>query len=311
MKIIAGLAQSRELILSPGFRTYSMADKYRELSRRMDLDFSATIRLLEHLPIFMDGPFHADVRKAMAKQISRTQGCQFRAVADVVDRVVAAQCNPGQRVDLVEDFSRPIWRAISNAIVPRDALELQLTDDIPGLFFATLSVRARLDIEARLKSFLETHRHDQQDQLILLCLAVLGARPFLGSIALSLYHVMEANAGKRLSDMDWPEIFPQSALRYVDRIHGGIDGSVVAGFGKDERVRCVTQSPDWTALENRQGLFGFGSHTCIGKSVSEKTWKMITARLSQVPLQACVEGLAISAHVEPFHMPESARIRFM
>ena len=89
---------------------------------------------------------------------------------------------------------------------------------IPDLFSPLLSIRERLRINKRIEGFLKAHREDEQQQLILLCLISLGARPFAGTLSLSLYEIFEANPRSRMCDLTWPEMFPSSSLRFVDRI---------------------------------------------------------------------------------------------
>lgn len=308
MKFVHEAAVTRQLVLSPDFRTFSMAGQYRELERRTGVDFAAVIELLETMPVFIDGSHHDTVRRAMARQIARTRECQFATARSVLDALCRRWFAPDSRLDLVEDFARPLWRAISSAIVPRSDETVQLVDDIPHLFRPLLSIRERLKINERIAAFLDAHRADRQDALTLLCLAALGARPFVGSLALSLYAIFDANADRAFTEIRWPEVFPESSLRYVDRICTAATTVAGVDYQPPDRVRCTTQSKDYSAADNREALFGFGHHTCLGKSTAERTWRMVVEKLSGLALRAECRGLTLAPHNDPFVMPGRAEI---
>lgn len=309
MKTVEDARLTKEIILSPDFRTYSMADRYRQLQARTKHDFSAAIRLLEYLPVFIDGDHHMRIRKAMAKQVSRTQKCQFSTSVEQLDQLIASKLLPGTEMDLVDDFAQPLWRAISGSIVPRNPAMLQLVDDVPALFSPILSIAKRIELCDRIEAFLNLQGEDEEDELILLCLATLGTRPFAGTLSLSLYEIIGSNTGKRFCEITWPEAFPVSSLRFVDRICLRPVSMVGHNFEAGERVRCFTQRSHYTVEENSSALFGFGSHTCLGKSISERVWKLVVAKLSQSTIKADCLGLTISPHNDPFYMAQEACIR--
>ena len=64
-----------------------MSDRYRELEKRTNVNFSAVIRVLDHLPVFMNGSSHEIVRKRMAKQVSSTMIQQLDCGRREVDQV--------------------------------------------------------------------------------------------------------------------------------------------------------------------------------------------------------------------------------
>ena len=301
--------KAKEIILSQDFRTYSMADRYRQLESRTNYDFSAVIRLLEHLPVFIDGESHQIIRKAMARQISRTQKCQFSLSEEILEQLLRTLLHPDRDMDLVVGFAQPLWRAISSSIVPRSELVLSLVDEIPGLFSPLLSIRKRKDICTKIEDFLNLHNNDQEDELILLCLASLGTRPFAGTLSLSLYEIFLRNPEKRFCDIQWPAIFPSSSLRYVDRICLRQTRISDLVFDVGERVRCFTQSEGYTLEENTSSLFGFGLHTCLGKSISERVWKLIIEKFSKIEIRATCKNIIMSPHNDPFMMAAHAYVR--
>lgn len=308
MKTVVDSKIAKSIITSQDFITYSLADQYRELTRRTGTDFSAAVTLLDWLPVFMDGDEHQIIRKVMAKQISMTKECQFSSSRDKLDFVFEFTFRKDASLDLVCDFAVPLWRSISGSIVHRSESMLKFVDDIPGLFSPYLSMRERMSINDSIAQFLSAHKDDADDQLILLCLVSLGARPFVGTLALSLYEIFKNNPGSCMRDITWPEAFPVSSLRYVDRIcvNDSSIGEMI--FEAGDRVRCFTQSKEYSVNENTRALFGFGAHTCLGKAISEKVWRLVVEKFSQSDLRVKCLDIAMSPHDEPFFMPSHMNI---
>jgi hypothetical protein len=308
IKCIENAPQAKAIILSSKFATYSMADRYRELSQRTNIDFSAAIKLLEHLPVFVDGENHQKIRKLMAKQVSRTKEDQFNSSNEALAKLSQKLFHPGSEVELISEFCQPLWRSISSAIVPQNKDMLELIDAIPTLFSPFLSIRERANINAHIAAFLDAYCAHSDDDLIHVCLASLGARPFVGSLGLSLWDVFQSNQGSKLSEISWPRMYPSSSLTYVDRIFTTAE-SYLHNIEKGDRVRCFTQSKAYTPEENRTALFGFGAHTCLGKSISEKVWVRVVAELSRFQFRIECLSIAMNPYTDPFQMPGTITIR--
>src|SRR5215813_9642751 len=128
MRVADDCELSQQIIRSPDFKNYSMADRYRELEQRANVDFSPAIRLLEILPVFMNGSSHQTVRRRMARQISSTMPQQLASGRKEVEDRLARLLFRGSRFDLVEEFARPVWQAVSGSIVPRNDATVELVD---------------------------------------------------------------------------------------------------------------------------------------------------------------------------------------
>ena len=256
IRFIENAQSAKSVILSEEFTTYSMADRYRELSRRTGLDFAASIKLLDNLPVFIDGAKHLKIRKVMAKRISETNSRQLLACQEALATLCSTLFRTGVQLELVSDFCQPLWRAISSAIVPRNESILALVDAIPALFSPHLSIRERAKINAQIAAFLDTYCTHSDEDLLLLCLASLGARPFVGTLALSIWEAFQSRPGAKMSEMHWEPSFTSSSLTFVDRIYSAPSARCPHAFDRGERVRCYTQTNKYTAEENRMALFG-------------------------------------------------------
>lgn len=303
IRFIDDARAAKTVILSAEFTTYSMADRYRDLSNRTGLDFAAAIKLLDHLPVFIDGEKHQSIRKVMAKRISETNGKQLAACQEALAVLRPRLFRPGAKIELVAEFCQPLWRSISSVIVPRDEGLLELVDAIPSLFSPHLSIRERAKINARIAAFLAQHCGKSDDGLLLLCLASLGARPFVGTLGLSIWETFRTHPGAKMCDMAWAPSYTSSSLTFVDRIFSMPAEGGEGQFEKGERVRCFTQSRLYSAEDNEAALFGFGAHTCLGKSISKRVWGLVVAALAQLDLRVDCHSIEMSPHDDPFQMP--------
>jgi hypothetical protein len=293
---------------SNDFGQHAMAEQYRELKKRTGLDFDATIQLMEFLPAFIDGDRHMEIRKAMARQLAASKKRQEETAATQIALLFDKLIVRPSEIELVSQLALPLWREISASIVGQNQDALDLINEIPLLFAPTLSIRERLKTNEKLRNFIDNIQTNINDCLCTLALMILGAKPFVGSVALSLYQIIAENIGRKSNEIKWPRIFPASSLTFVDRIckHATkIDNDV---FSVGARVRCYVQDAAYSAEQNGALLFGIGVHTCLGKGISEFVWKVLTQHFSQ--LEAYLQSLDIqmAAHTEPFSMPLVARI---
>ena len=296
------------VIRAEAFRQYRMADQYRELKRRTGMNFDATIQFMDFLPLFDDGEEHIRKRRMMARKLAASRSLQEEAVTTKISSLFQDFFVPPREIELLSEFALPLWRVISGSIADRRDEILDLIDDIPSLFYPTLSIRERMKIDEKLRRFMDVNRSNIDEALCNLSLAILGARPFVGSLVHSVYQVVALNAGKKSSAIKWPEVFPASSLNFVDRICRHDTRIDAHEFNVGNRVRCYTQDEAYSTQQNKEMLFGLGTHACVGKGISELSWKLLVQHLAQLDAILVPLGREISTNTEPFFMPAAARI---
>jgi hypothetical protein len=299
---------AQAVISSDFFSTYSIADKYILLQRKTGLDFSASISILQKLPTFLDGDAHRCIRKQMAVLLASTKKKQEAEVERTLRILIDEKFKKPGVVELVSEFATPLWRSISRQIVGESPGFLALADAIPQLFIPALSIRKRLEINSMIESEVAKRNLGEAD-LIMLGSAVLGARPFTGTMALSVYNAVANNAGERSRDMQWPPEFDLSSLRYVDRVCNTPTTVGEHAVGDGERLRCVTQHPDYTSEQNAESLFGFGMHLCLGKPIAQSSWRAVTGAMRGLDCRLTPAGIEMDRYSDPFFMPIFAKIQ--
>ncbi len=271
--------ESKCVLKSRDHRPISVADMYRVIAERLKADFSPTIRLLELLPVFLHGSRHAEVRRAMAINLSAARGQQEHAAQQVVDRLPELLA-PGRSVELVEEFVRPLWDALASANGTRFAIDPGLSKKAARLFDDKSRLRERLEINEGLRRFIESEPDTADQRLIALGQNVLGATPLIGTMARSLHAMFSANLGKSLKDVCFPKRFPSSAVPATDRVP--VDGSMNNAVLAHDVTRCVLNSPKFSSGENDEMLYGLGEHACLGRPIANAAWAMVTDKLASL-----------------------------
>ena len=308
MFILKDPVAAGSVIKSESFDTYSMAARYRELGQRTGINFDAIVQLMDFLPVFINGERHRDVRRSMARLLASSKSLQEKATTEAIGVLLEKLFVAPSDVELVSQFAQPLWRAISASIMERSDDMLDLIDEIPSLFYPTLSIRQRIKINEKLANFLETDRTNLHERMTRLGLAVLGAKPFVGSVALSVYDVVVRNAGRNSNQIEWPNVFPAASLRFVDRICKHDVQIAHHRFDAGTRIRCHTHDATYPPEHNDASLFGFGRHTCLGKGTSEFAWTTLVADLTKLDAILVPLGIQMAEFTEPFFMPAIARI---
>jgi hypothetical protein len=248
-----------------------IADAYRTLEQRFHLDFSAAIRLLECLPVFLSGQKHKRIRKDMATSMAAVRIEQELAISKYIVHLDDLLI-PNQTIDLKNNFIKPLWRHLVNFNHQFSSEYLNLVEEIPYLFYAKLSIKRRIEINQRIAQYISTIDAEDEKEWIRLGQHVLGFTPLIESFTISLYDIFIKNQGIALSDIHYPSAIPISAVRTTDRWVG------------DEVVRCPLHSNQYSNEINQKYMFGVGPHACLGGPISRFIWPLVTQRLSLSPL---------------------------
>lgn len=270
--------------------------------------------MLRRLPTFLNGSQHTQMRKEMALLIAAAKEFQFEAARRTVASIFETTLRPGATVDAVSDVARPLYRAFSSALLRSVSLgssdaALDLVEDLPVQLDPLSSLARRHGIEKRLRAFLDHNAGRPDGGLTPLCLAMLGARPFVGSVALSIHAVIAANSGKPSCSIAWPEHLIVSSLRFADRI--ATEDTDLEGIrvSRGERIRCVIHDGSYAADDNRPLLFGVGAHTCLGKPLTQTCWSLLRQNFLQRRDAFFPGDLEIAASKQPFCTPLHAFFR--
>jgi len=292
-----------------------MADAYRHIAQRLNVDFSASIRLLELLPVFLHGEQHKIIRKELATVMARNRSAQElagHAFIEGLDKLLT----PEQPIEWMSGVVQPLWRCMNGLEDSIHDDRFGFIMDVTRLFSMKTTLRERLRINAWIERFIALDERNATERLIDLSQGVLGFTPFSASLTLSMHHLLQQNMGRRLCDIDYPALYPRSAVQTTDRYQPNAPSDSAA-----QVVRCVLHASHRTTEQNNSALYGVGEHVCLGRPLANALWSMFIAKLSRMPNRVLACSLVMErpepvSHedylhvIEPFQRPASLCVTF-
>lgn len=265
--------QSEKILKDDKCFPYSMSDQYRLLSDHFKIDFSATIELLELLPVFVGGERHKELRKQMAIAMSQNKEAQHQIVNNYLNKIPKI-LDVNKNIDLKEELFIPMWRDLININDEFTTEEILLIEKIPLLFNKYLSINQRKKINQEITEFMKRNACKNNDYLFKLGSHSLGFTPLIESLCLSLHEIFKVNIGKKLSEINYSNLYPTSAVPMTERYDA--NGNI---------YHCPINSKEYSESENQMLLFGAGSHVCLGGPLSRYIWDCLTKVLKSLDLK--------------------------
>lgn len=296
---------ARHVIASNEFDAYPMADFYRKIMAKTGLDFSATVQLFDSLPVFLSGTAHKERRRKVSQVSASIKSAQEVALTQFFSELQKKISAHSGEFDILVEIGAPMWHVIRQSM-PVKEIWYELIEQLPDLFNPKTSLNKRLRLNNQLQTLLRLEGVEILDCLALL---VLGTRPMTHSLCLSIHFLARTYSGLRLSEIPIPDSFPDSALRFVDRI-ARTEGSTM---GCPHRVgdwfRCYSFDESYTITENDKNIYGTGAHVCLGRPISQFIWHQIKLLFAQSN-KVVFPSICNIESKDPFRVTNECKIRF-
>jgi cytochrome P450 len=298
---------------SEDFRTNPFADHYREIAERTGIDFQASIETLDHVPFSKEGEEHRRLRAEMNKVVSAESREHIAGMEAFIAELTARLFVAGNEIELTSQLAHPIFFELFGRWLKVDEREFMEESNYSAVFDSAMSLNRRKRVNASLEG-LRCAFAQRSDRLpttagIALAMNVVGNDALLGSLVLSLWHVLEQNPGARLSDIAFPPSLVATGVPFIERIANReieINGMKVA---KDEKVRLVIDATSRQITGEEADLFfGKGRHLCIGKPMTLVIWRAIAKALRENPLRFTMRDMKLRTGDYAFNFPEFAWI---
>jgi len=306
------VSASAELLRCPMLHASgSSADKYRQLSDRLGLDFSSIARVFDALPIFQEGPKHAATRVALAQVLA--SGKTGRA--ENLESCLASYDLlgiPGE-YDLVQQIVRPSVDRYFSDIVGIDLTALSIAD-VPLILSDTIGVRKRVRAETQIKAMLAALHEGFPDEesvalVLRVVLVVLGHDAVIGATTTSIVHLLAEQHGRTFAEIAYPENYPRTGVPFVHRKVAEpleIDGETLEA---DQDITLLLDVFEEAAHDgDRHLFFGHGRHLCLGRTIALQYWQGVTRKLSGIGLSPKVTALKETTN-SVFRTPSVLKIR--
>jgi cytochrome P450 len=285
--IVTDAGQALALLQSPHLEVAHYERSYEELQERSGHAFENLLFAYRHVPLCLNGAEHREARRRSAAFLNGRKPVAAAAILSLVeDSFVLLESR--SEVDLAAEVLEPLVTRLLLSVVGVDERALS-AKPTATIFDRLLGLRKRLRLEQEV-SLLRAAIRDalQPDALpedvgLLLALCILGQDALFGTVGESLFQILKAQAGRKLSEMEFPPAPTHTGVPYVERtVTHPIE---IAGLALQpgSRLRLMLQSFSYTEdPDDRTRLFGAGVHSCLGRPLSLDLWGKITKRLSQI-----------------------------
>ncbi len=198
------------------------------------------IEILNHIATANEGPRHAEIRKNMARVIRARATAAKRALGEQIAALVPLLCCDGARADLVRELVSPVCDKLFELLL---GMPTTSEDGISSsqIFDLYLSLNRRKEVVAKANAMLETYSA-KRDSLTTTpeyatALRMLGYDFIVGSLGVSMLHVLEQGSGERLCDISYPQDLPKTGVPYVERFAAADCRVGETLINKGDRVR--------------------------------------------------------------------------
>jgi hypothetical protein len=280
------------LLVSPHTRPATYSDDYALLEKRLEIDFSNVLLAFFHIPMCLHGEEHRNARRRVAEHLaSRASDLSAGMIESL--RVHLHPLQQEGEVEVVQQVLEPLILSVTEKITDIPAVIAADCRTVSTIFDKSIGPRKRQRIDAELgrmrAAIISKLGPSTSDEAVglRLALAILGRDTLLGTLGESLYSIIAANQGRRLNEINYPPVPPETGVPYIERVAVKPFCDEETLFKTGDRLRICLQAFVYSKTPRDQArIFGVGSHLCLGKGLSLDLWNGITCALRKIPLYA-------------------------
>jgi hypothetical protein len=287
---ITEISLSKEILTSDFFDVIDFHQYYSIIGNRyqnsLGTDFQNTINLTSGLPTFLRGEAHDAARKTGVELMRRILDRQRQDVKIATENQLK-HIQDKSEVNLVIEFAQPIYDQAWRSFIALNSDELDLAKKLINLYKFDTSMRDRAIMDKKLGDLIRKNisndlPDDQSTSLLALYLA--GRNQTIGTLAKSLYSIMEKNIGTPFPEIHWPNL---PIISTVTELHRQCTKQVdMSGhsFAEEDLLLCGLET-DFKSLNKYDvGSFGAPGRQCIGKTLVLTIWREIVFQAKRKPL---------------------------
>jgi len=280
------------LLASRDTRPATYSDDYVALEKRLAVDFSNVLLAFLHIPMCLHEEEHRKARRRVAEHLAARR----LDLAASTTKSLAVHLEPLRQegeVEIVRQVLEPLILSVTEPLTDIPPVVAAECRTVSTIFDKSIGPRKRQRVDAELGRMRAAivcklgPNASEEAVGLRLALAILGRDTLLGTLGESLYSVLSANQGRRLNEISYPQIPPETGVPYIERIAVKSFCDKQTRFNVGDRLRIYLQAFAYSASPLEQPkIFGMGSHLCLGKALSIDLWKGITSFLGDIPLYA-------------------------
>jgi cytochrome P450 len=305
---------TRVLLQSPNLTVPSYTPIYDKPEIRSRHPFTHLRFAFAHIPNSSDGDHHRLHRRSLAAFLVQRRAAVAPLLPEFVGRRLAPLQRPGE-VELMADVLVPLVSDVIGAVT-----EVEIEDDgtaqsVSMIFDRLIGLRTRIHLDndlGRIREMIHRSRPglSEEEEGLRLSLFIFGHDTLTGTLGESLYQLIRLNEGRRLNEIEYPPMPPETSVPFLERLVKQAFEYSGISFAEDQRIRLSLQAMAYSPnAEDRDRIFGIGMHTCLGRQLALDTWKQVVNRLSQLPLRTRVSLHKIRTTDYFFTVPQAVVIK--
>jgi cytochrome P450 len=313
--IIADPGCCERLLASPHTRPATYSDDYVVLEKRLGIDFSNVLLAFLHIPMCLHEEEHRKARRRVAEHLAARKFDLSACLTESLTVHLKALRQEGE-VEIVRQVLEPLILSVTEPLTDVPPAVAADCRTVSTIFDKSIGPRKRQRVDAelgRMRAAIVSKlgSNVSEDAVGLrLALVILGRDTLLGTLGESLYSILSANQGRRLNEISYPQIPPETGVPYIERIAVKPFCDQETQFNTGDRLRIYVQAFAYSGSpRDRAQIFGVGSHLCLGKALSLDLWQGITSALSKIPLYADIVSHALRTDDYVFLCPSHLSVR--
>ncbi|AZL59567.1 hypothetical protein EI545_12415 [Tabrizicola piscis] len=295
------------VLAGSGFGVTPHVDFIAALADRLKIDLSATLTVMRHLPLWIDGPQHAELRRKVAAFLAEDRAAKLaRATTRIRHVVVRTLGTDGsEHVDLFRMVSEVVDLFMEELTgLPRPEGDPSC---MPSIFSSNLGVAARRRLEAMLKQqFVQANDLFPNEPIELHALRVgqfvMGRDALIGTLGLSLHHHLASLGEQKVNARRLPSIPTHTGLPAIGRISSFAQTVAGCPVSAGALIECRLDSLAGRPAADRRHFFGVGPHLCLGRPLSLALWECVADVLAELEIQLTTTEFALAQN-DVFDIP--------
>jgi hypothetical protein len=244
----------------------------------------SNLRFAAHcIPLLLEGQIHREVRRGLTDLVTDGRVRTTAALPGLMSRYVQPM-EKQTSAEWIETTFAPLANAIfchmCNCPTDLPFPRLVLTR-LFDRFVSLAAINAAEEQIGHLRAELEAKAPDLHSAQIV-ALMIIGRDSLVGTLASSLYSIVEKNLHRRFTEIPFPDFPPETGVAIAERtaVSDIKVGSLTISAGASVRMFFQPMSSA-DSLVSRLNLFGAGVHSCIGRPISLDVWRALISTLSQ------------------------------
>ncbi len=211
------------LLASPDARPATYSDDYAVLEKRLGIDFSNVLLAFLHIPMCLHEEEHRKARRRVAEHLAARRSDLSAGITQGL-RVHLKPLQQEGEVEAVQQVLEPLILSVTERITDIPAVVAADCRAVSTIFDKSIGPRKRQRIDAELgrmrAAIVSKLGPSTSDDAVglRLALAILGRDTLLGTLGESLYSIFAANQGRRLNEINYPPVPPETGVPYIERI---------------------------------------------------------------------------------------------